>query len=213
MPIRADIPVYLLRSTRDEASLALGLAQALHAVSFAFAQYTSAAENRDRANSPLWWSIGPLILFLGPIWGAYCLIGDASLSAWQLAGWSFVLAAALPSIVYVMSFTMLAVSVGFFPIRAWRDWMPEVDYMPPEKSCSVKSHFRLSPEVEGLRHGIYRDKEVLADIAHLLEGFAKGIVPQFMASPRVEEEDGRSPGPPDDCANEAIPLVAGHDLL
>ncbi|NPC57830.1 esterase/lipase family protein [Caenimonas soli] len=168
-----SVPIYLLRATRDEASLSLGLMQAFGWLSAAFARYNDVSQGTVRR---------PLT------WVAYALVYSACLAVglWfsQLVGvrmhanWPgdvlavlglFIYAPAAAGLVYFAGYGLLALAVGHTRIHTWLTTAMEVDAAPPNVFCQMKIYaaFNVSPK-GGLRHGLYEREDVVEDIGKIV---------------------------------------------
>jgi hypothetical protein len=180
MPVRDDIPVYTLRSSRDEASLALGLAQTLHAV---VSRLSTEAQQLSPSTSRLFSRTTMLAVIPFVSIGAgltLALPGSSSLTLAQRGMIGFAFGNGVAGLAYLVAFACLAGTAGFLPLKIWAMTMPEIDSSPPNTQCTARSYSDLDPDACRTRHGIYEDEKVVADIAHLIEGFAGGHVPRFM---------------------------------
>lgn len=186
----SPIPFFLLRATRDEATLGLGFVQFLSGLlGWLFTNlgygYTEHQKNYSRPfrtkllerwrNMRKLYPLGLLILYL--------LVTSKRTSAlpFLLDGFLVVtvleFAAAVSSIA---AFLLIASAVGFWDFTAaiWSNI--EVDTVPEFQNCHIKSFGRLrGGEEDSLRHGLYDYADVKAEIAQIIGAVASGDEPRF----------------------------------
>lgn len=168
-----DIPIFLLRATRDEATLALGVMQAFRWLSSAFAELID-VPYKGPIRKPIFW-IG-----YGAVYSC-CLAGGilaARIVESQLAmTWPgellgaiglFVFAPAVAGAVYFAGYALLAMAVGHTRISAWPTTAVEVDAAPPEVFCQLKVYTKLTNPPENLRHSLYEHEDVVRDVGMIV---------------------------------------------
>lgn len=166
-----NLPFYLIRATRDEAALAIGLAQGLNAF---FAKIFFATEP-DASQRDLRLKRNILSGLVSPLAGlpfAIPVLVIGLLLHWKLP----VIAIAMllfSSIAWpllaILSYTALCISVGMFKFRLWGQVVVEVDGAPPNND----SHFISIADTDslnslGVRHGIYLLPEVHKAIVKII---------------------------------------------
>jgi len=165
------VPIYLLRATRDEASLSLGLMQTFNWISFAFARRSEIVTINWRLPDTL---IGYGIMYVSSLVGgsivatmvaklfSVALDDNGKLTLALIYSFGFA------GLVYLLGYMSLALSVGHLRVRRWLNTMIEVDAAPPGILCKIKVYNVLG-EFEGLRHGLYMSDNVVADLVNILD--------------------------------------------
>jgi pimeloyl-ACP methyl ester carboxylesterase len=175
--LHPEVQVFLLRATRDEASLSIGLMQTFSWLGSAF------ANNHEMALSS---RLGlmtyvkhfvvyyPCLLFGWDLAGRFASrLGISSESLYSLAALAIVFGAAVAGAVYLLSYALLAGVVGHTRVSSWLRTQVEVDAAPPGVMCSMKVYSTLSGSFSSLRHRIYEDEEVIKDVGIIVCNVAK----------------------------------------
>lgn len=175
----SSIPILLIRATRDEAALAIGLAQSLHALSHTvYEAYDDIRSIRSVLRVGAY-VILTIIGYVTAIW----VVGDHFYDHWQNSILVFTFALGIAGLIYLGSYALIAFMVGFTNLRSWPARV-EVDAAPPNTVCAFKSYSNLSGiEATSLRHGIYELEDVQREIASIIESIADG------ATPRLQSQD------------------------
>lgn len=167
-----DTPIFLLRATRDEASLSFGLMQALDFLLSVF----------SRPIEPL-----PISIRNSNAWVEFGVMHAASLGSFFLLGllltklvesqfgmhWPsealpvialFIYAPGIAGAVYFVGYALLAIAVGHTKILTWLTTAIEVDVAPPAVFCHLKIYTTLNTSRKSLRHCLYENEEVIRDV-------------------------------------------------
>jgi hypothetical protein len=167
---QTPIPIYLLRATRDEASLSLGLMQTFNWLAAAFANRNEIGNLSYR--KPLGIMSFAIVYlcsisggFLTARWASKLLLINLDYDSFISMG--LIYSFGIAGLFYFLGYASLAFSVGYFEIRRWPSTMIEVDAAPPGNFCKMKVYSSLNG-FEGLRHGLYMSDEVVNDIAAVL---------------------------------------------
>jgi hypothetical protein len=176
-PINSSISVFLIRATRDEAALSIGLAQSFHALSQALYRLR---EQSLRLGWPLFVSFAAEAIFLIPgLIASIWKLGAHFFDAWQyIICYPLVFASSIAGIMYVGSYALIALVVGFTDLRLWPATI-EVDAAPPHRDCIIKSYSLENVQTTSLRHGIYELPGVQRDIASIIQSVAEGSTPRL----------------------------------
>lgn len=183
--LHSSIPILLIRATRDEAALTIGLAQSLHALFHAvYEAYDAPLSIRSVARAffaCVAFVIFTIIGFVTSIWVA----GDHLYDHWQNRFLILTFASGAAGLVYLGSYALIALMVGFTNLRSWPATV-EVDAAPPNTVCAFKSYSDLGNiEATSLRHGIYELPDVQREIASIIQSIADGATPRL----KSEEQD------------------------
>ena len=101
---------------------------------------------------------------------------------------AFILASALAGILYLTTYSIVALSTGFFSFPLWFHHTVEVDAAPLETPTMYKSFSDLdSLKSSSLRHGIYDMPEVQMEVASAISAVARGKKPKL--SPTLTDFD------------------------
>lgn len=166
------VPIYLLRATRDEASLSLGLMQAFGWLSAAFARYNDVSQGTVRR--PLTWVAYAIVysvcLAVG-LWFSQ-LVGARMHENWPGDVFAvlglFIYAPAAAGLVYFVGYGLLAFAVGHTRVHTWLTTAIEVDAAPPNVFCHVKIYASSAACPKGgLRHGLYEREDVIEDVGKI----------------------------------------------
>lgn len=163
-------PIYLLRATRDEASLLIGFVQTFNWLSLVFARsHDITSSSFRRPVSYVGYAIAylscaglglkiatPLFSQIGLLWP------DGALQVLVIG----VYAPAIAGTVYLLGYTLLAFAVGHYNLLSWLTTSVEVDAAPPGRMCNLKVYSALP--AGGLRHGLYEHEEVLKDVGTIV---------------------------------------------
>lgn len=164
--------VFLIRGSRDEASLVLSLAQVLNWIFYVFAKFHD--PTKPTVRKPLTWLAYAVIY-------AACLLAGGSLAivlhdsllsgasldvAYPLA--LFVYAPAVAGMVFIVGCLVLAIPTGFWDVRRWLTCAVEVETAPPGIACQM--HVFSEVASTSLRHGLYEDEAVIKLVAKIVDG-------------------------------------------
>jgi pimeloyl-ACP methyl ester carboxylesterase len=162
------LPIYLLRATRDEASLSIGLMQVFSWLGAAFAQSHDITQSTIRRPlTYLGYAIAYCTCFVIGANGAKFIASQFGLhwTDWVFAVLTIgVFSPAVAGTVYLLAYASLALVVGHTSLNRWLTTRIEVDAAPPGMMCKLKVYSALSGSTGGLRHGLYEDDEVLKDV-------------------------------------------------
>jgi len=183
-----SMPTFVLRGTRDEAALSIGLAQSIHALTnFIYASEDSARVAWTR-KALIMTLLLPLVLM---ILADYVTIGDFSVD--NMLRWvalSIVVGNGLAGLLRCAGFGALVTAVGYWDVRGWGCNSIEVDSTPRAKDCAVRSYFDLEPDAENpdvVRHGIYDHPGVQTEIAAIIRAVVAGETPRLRTTAELEE--------------------------
>lgn len=166
--------VFLLRGSRDEASLLLTAAQIFDAICAAFSRLNDMTQPTIRR--PVTWVGYAMVYAICSVLGTYAAIRWAPVFMPHVEGDAvtimgfFVYGPAVAGLVYLFGYAVIAVGAGHLNILQWLSSVVEVEAAPPNTSCQIYVFSTLG--TSGLRHGLYEDGEVLSHVAKL----AKSIV-------------------------------------
>lgn len=163
--------IFLLRGSRDEATLVLSTAQVINWTFYAFAMLHDVTMPTVR--KPLTWLAYAAIY-------ASCLLGGVAVAiriqnalltgaptdlAFPLG--LFVYAPALAGFVFLVGCFALAIATGFWGVRSWMVSAVEVETAPPNTACQMYVFSQV--ESTSLRHGLYQDEAVLKMVTDLIQ--------------------------------------------
>jgi pimeloyl-ACP methyl ester carboxylesterase len=166
--VRPQVAVFALRSTRDEATLALGLAQAIHAIMHAlYALFDDVIDLR----SPLRSVVGvTLLMSFGGLGLAIATLGEttyAQLGPIRSTVLAVEIGSGFPALAILLGQATLGLTTGL-PMRRWLHEVTEVDVAPFDTPTMLRTYdFVETPK--GLRHGVYHNPRVLLDLAALVD--------------------------------------------
>lgn len=171
-----DVPIFLLRRTRDEASLVLGLMQAFSWISAIFSRHID-IQLRPHSKLAAW-------LMQGLVF-TVCLVCGTAIARFlriQLgASWSgdiifaialLVYAPAVAGAIYFSGYALLAVAVGHTKISRWLTTAIDVDSAPPNMFCRLKIYADTDLSTNRLRHSLYEDEDVMEDLVDIVSRLA-----------------------------------------
>jgi hypothetical protein len=188
MAIHPAIATFLIRATRDEATLTIGFVQSVNSlIALLYAVY-------DFRTGRLLASI-----IVGSAFGIVGIsifdwidarFGSLKLDVWQQILLVVIFGSAAAGLLYVSAYALLAASVGFYKVSLWPISTIEVDSAPPRKECSIKCYSYLEEsDAASLRHGIYKLADVELDVALVIRAVADQIQPRLATSEEMEEAD------------------------
>jgi hypothetical protein len=163
--------VFLLRGSRDEATLVLSTAQVVNWAFYAFAKFNDVTMPTVR--KPVTWfayaAVYAACLLAGvamalPIHKAI-LTGAPAEVVFPLA--LLVYAPAAAGFVFLVGCPALAGATGFWGVRSWMVSAVEVETAPPNTACQMYVFSQV--ESTSLRHGLYEDEAVLKMVADLVQ--------------------------------------------
>jgi pimeloyl-ACP methyl ester carboxylesterase len=186
--IHRSIPTFILRGTRDEAALTIGLAQALNMV-LRLPSKLAVSTSKLSGLLPSLRSMGHTIVF-APLVGLF-LWKFASLpdmSFWKFLCLVFLVDDGITGGLVIAGYTVNALTVGFLDFRSWPNTIVEVDAVPPMKECSFKGYSDLEDiETTSLRHGLYENKGVQREIGLIIRSVALGQAPRLVSEDEAQE--------------------------
>jgi len=166
-----DVPMILLRGTRDEASMVLSLAQLSDTLcsTFAIHQSTSGINIKKPLTIAGYACSYGICLIAGlklSITLGNALYPGASTTLIGILG-VFVYAPAIAGSIYTIGYSILAFSTGHLDIKSWPFSEIEVESEPLNKLCQMYTFSNL--EVPNFRHGIYNDHKVLKKVGEIVK--------------------------------------------
>jgi hypothetical protein len=161
------VPTTMLRGTRDEATLTIGLAQSVN--------WLIASPQRwygiDKIKYAIAYSLFTLIA--GPL--VTMVIHRLHLSPKD--HWGLVLAsfAFLNGALYLAGYISVAIATGYFEIKSWPATLMEVDVTPPWGPCSIQTFPFSGPgrEISSMRHALYARYAVQKAVATVIRSVAE----------------------------------------
>jgi len=170
-PIPANIKVFLIRATNDEAALIIGLGQSIGWILRLF--YQPFIDDGKRSLIPGACAIALLLL------GAWLLpaaLGFNELTFGQRLVVSFAIIPGSFGALFLFGCIFLGLALGVLDPKYWMLGEPTADPTPPGIPCSFKSYSELyfPKPVLALRHGIYDDPRVQDDIVQIIRCVAQG---------------------------------------
>jgi pimeloyl-ACP methyl ester carboxylesterase len=177
MPI--NFPIFLLRATRDEASLSLGLMQAFSWISSAFAAHSDRPQGSLR--NPINWVkhlIALTACFLIGVWLTKLFESQLSVRwppelLYLVGAWIYT--PGIAGAVYFVGYFLLAMATGHTKIHTWLATAIEVDAAPPEVFCQLKIYTTLDTSSNSLRHGLYEHEDVIRDVGAIVSKLSSKI--------------------------------------
>lgn len=165
-----NTPVFLIRGSRDEASLILSEAQLFDTFCATFASAHDVTQARIKR---LFTLIGYVLVF-----GSCAAIGvyvamhispvlfpHVAVEVLGIMG-MFVYAPAVAGLVYLVGYAVVAMGAGHWSVLHWLWSVVEVEAAPPNTTCQMYVFSEL--DTVGLRHGLYEDDQVLGHVAKLV---------------------------------------------
>lgn len=183
-PVSRHVRTFIMRETRDEAALAIGLTQVVRAAtSYLFRLHDDVP--RFRRPQTLFVQAAIVAASLAAaLTLVAAVIGQQSasvLTKLQYLGVLVVVTPAMTGLLYLVGYSLVAIATGFSAFRSWPSTIVEVDAVPPEVECSFKAYSSMdSDDGESLRHGLYDRPEVQDDVAKILEAVAEGRDPYLV---------------------------------
>jgi hypothetical protein len=166
-----NTPVFLLRGSRDEASLLLAEAQLFDTFCAAFANAHEVTQARVR--QPLSLIAYTLVYVICLAIGVYVAthlapahVGDEALEVLAIG----VYAPAVAGLVYYLGYAVISMGAGHWSILHWLSSVVEVEAAPPNTVCQMYVFSEL--DTRGLRHGLYEDRHVLERVAKIVQSIA-----------------------------------------
>lgn len=178
-----DVPIFLLRATRDEASLSFGLMQAFNLLLSAFSRHIDMQPVSVR--KPVAWVANGVVHAMA--FGSFLVLGllFAKLVESQLgAQWPsealpviglFIYAPGIAGAVYFVGYALLAMVAGHTKILAWLTTAIEVDAAPPEVFCQLKIYTMLNASSKSLRHSLYENEDVIRDVGSIVSRLSSRV--------------------------------------
>jgi hypothetical protein len=173
-------PVYILRSTRDEASLSIGLTQTLHWVTGLFYKPST---------------IGVAFLFPFALTPALMYIASVllpqatALDALHLFISCFFISQSILPGIYLAGVLCVAIATGAWSPRHWMKQIIEMEPTPVGHTCAIKSYRDSGTLLTGLRvfktggmrHSqLYDQDEVHWNIGYILDDVLEGVRPTLI---------------------------------
>lgn len=171
----SDTPIFLLRGSRDEASLLLAEAQLFDTFCAAVAGAHDVTQSTIRR--PLTFVCYGLAYLLFSAIGLYVVTHLSPVLFPLIEGdvlWImgfFVYAPAVAGMVYFLGYAMVAMGGGHWNVRHWLSSVVEVEAAPPNTACQMYVFSEL--DTPRLRHGLYDDIQVLEHVAKIVQSIAK----------------------------------------
>lgn len=164
--------VFLLRGSRDEASLVLSFAQVLNWIFYVFAKFHD--PTMPTVRKPLTWLAYAVIYAACLLAGGglaivlhdKLLIGASLDVVYPLA--VFVYAPAMAGMIFIVGCLALAIPTGFWDVRRWITCTVEVETAPPGTVCQMYVFSQVAST--SLRHGLYEDETVIELVAEIVQG-------------------------------------------
>jgi hypothetical protein len=172
--ISRAVRTFIFRATRDEAALTLSLAQALGLLLKVphVADYKPTKKFRFFPGLSSW----GVTLTLLPI-VTFCLwyFPNTPITFAQFSLLAVIETDAASGALFLLAFTIVAASVGFWDILSWRRTTIEVDAAPLLKECTFMSYSDLEDmPTTTLRHGLYEHKELQRELGLIIREVAFG---------------------------------------
>lgn len=164
-------PLFLLRGSRDEASLLLAEAQIVDSICAAFAALNDVTQPTIRR--PLTWVGYALVYTSCSALGIYAATRLAPALLPRLGGDAvaiigmFAYGPAVAGLVYIVGYAAIAIGAGHWSVLRWLSSAVEVEAAPPNTKCQMYVFSEL--DTSGLRHGLYEDDQVLSHVAELVQ--------------------------------------------
>ena len=203
----SEPPLFIVRTTRDEAALAIGLAQSLQVLNTYVVRFFQNSDNISlrTAAALMVLSIVGLALqctFFPGLLRLLLSLGPVSL------GFTLVALDVMPfALLYVFAYVSLAFASGFPDPRVWRSsYHIEIEPVPQEQTCEFRCYVdadtvraelglpvylppggNLTPS--GLRHAIHSIAAVRRDISFLIADIQLGKRPTLVMGERIRQND------------------------
>jgi hypothetical protein len=166
--IHPSIAVHLVRGTRDEASMTIGLVQSLHAMTdYLYRTFD------DGPVGGLAYGLSYLLFSVMGVLAGSAVYKDHSLAIpsnyWIPVFFAFGIGGA----VYLASYALVALAAGFVQLRDWPS-VVEVDAAPPRTPCFLKMYADMEESPARMRHGIYELPIVQKEIARIIKNVIRG---------------------------------------
>jgi len=166
--------LFLIRGSRDEASLLLAGAQVLDSLCAALARLFDPTPLTVRR--PLTY-VGYILVFTGCVaLGAFAatllmpvLMPHVGVEVAGILG-MFVYGPAVAGWVYLLGYAAIAVGAGHWNLLRWLSSVVEVEAAPPNTTCQMYVFSELS--TTRTRHALYEDDQVLGRVAELVQSIA-----------------------------------------
>ncbi|MDA9451231.1 hypothetical protein XI00_25880 [Bradyrhizobium sp. CCBAU 21359] len=167
--IYPSIAVYLIRGTRDEASLSIGFAQSLQAlIDVLYRAFDGGPSGGVRFGLSYAVFLVPAVLL-----GA-ALYDDRPLSEAANFWIVYTLGFGIGAFVYLGAYALAAAAVGFTEMRYWPS-VVEIGESPPKTPSFIKTYSDMDESDATLRHKIYAVPDVQDDIASIIQRIVHGI--------------------------------------
>lgn len=166
-----ETSVFLLRGSRDEASLLLTGAQLFDTICAAFAGLNDDTPLTIRR--PLTWVNYAMVYASCSALGVYAAMRMAALFAPRIGDDAvgimgvFVYGPAVAGWVYLIGYATIAIGAGHSNLLHWLLSAVEIEAAPPNTMCQMYVFSELG--TSGLRHGLYEDDQVLGRVAELIQ--------------------------------------------
>jgi hypothetical protein len=184
------IPTFVLRGTRDEAALTIGVTQAMNM--FLRVPLTLADSGWSRKLTYLPSIPGTILSVLMGIVGLIAvgrLFEAPEFSTAQIVFLFWLVADLVAISLAFAGYAVAALAVGFFDFRAWPRTVIEVDAAPQMKEVSFKSYSDIGDvEAVTLRHGLYENHGVQREIGLIIRSVSKGETPKLLSEEEADLE-------------------------
>jgi hypothetical protein len=189
-PIPRGIPVFLMRATRDEAALALGVGQALQAISSALFDVFE----RPLSRLGDWLKYSAVLVPAGAIAYVILLIVVALFDRpfpdiWSSTVSAMVLASGVAFLPIAIGRLTMAIAAGDWCVVEWPRTLVKVDAAPPDTPCRFKSYGDLyaAPDIS-LRHGIYGVETLQVEVRRIIKAVRRSKGPRLLHTEELEDE-------------------------
>lgn len=181
-PIPRRLPTFLLRATRDEAALVLGVGQALQV---ATAAIDGMLEEPFRTWRNLLLNLTLAVLFLLVaflmVWLIPSLFKQLPPVGWAQVASAAVIFDGIAALPIMIGRFVMAWSTGDWRVLEWPHTFVEVDVAPPDSACHFKSYAEVGEEsCTAMRHGIYESPEVQTEIRQIIDSVSRGYEPRLL---------------------------------
>ncbi|MCG7874649.1 MAG: lysophospholipase [Candidatus Thiodiazotropha lotti] len=185
------IPFFVLRGTRDEASLLIGFTQFLNAV---FESVFRSLDQTESKNNGI--ALLPLFFFSLSI----AIVAGYFIMTWAFSTLSssfridlmlmmaYIVGNAFFALLFFAGYAALAISVGLHEFWLWPNSRIDVDTVPPDMQVALKTYTDMARKEGGaLRHGVYDLIESQLDIAFIIRHVSDGMAPRLMTEEELED--------------------------
>lgn len=176
-------PILIVRATRDEASMAIGLAHTINAIGrFFYFNYDNSTQGLRPLGLLRWIMISIPFLLAALVIVDHLFIGEFR-PKMETQRFAFVLflTGAGTATAFLTSQFLMCLATGYWKFRTLLSGLIEIDSLPPLSACTAKCYADWENEQQGkgLRHGIHAVTEVRNDIGFLIARVSAGRRPRF----------------------------------